>query len=136
MRHYLPDTNVFSAYAKAENRRLVRKVDELSGAIILSAIALAEMEYGWRKAPSVTKRIARQQELVDRLNARPFDAVCAECYGMVKNHLLHRCRPARPSGERDMLIAAQALALGAVLVTHNTNEFEGIPGLEVEDWEK
>ena len=136
MRHYLPDTNVFSTYAKAENLRLVRRVDEMAGVLILSTISLAEMEYGWRKVPAITRRIARQQELVKRLYTRPFDEICADCYGVIKNYLMHRARPARPSGERDMLIAAHAMALRAVLVTHNTREFAGIPGLDIEDWEK
>jgi tRNA(fMet)-specific endonuclease VapC len=136
MKFFIPDTNVFSTYAKGEDRRLMARVDKQEGNIILSAIALAEMEYGWQKAPGMTKRMARQQALAAKLHPRPFDGECAKAYGMIKTLLLHRLRPARPSGERDMLIAAQAFALGAVLVTHNTREFECIPGLEVEDWEK
>ena len=34
-----------------------------------------------------------------------------------------------------MLIAAIARAKGLIVVTHNTNEFSRIPGLNVEDWE-
>lgn len=34
----------------------------------------------------------------------------------------------------DMLIAATAKAEGMTLVTHNTKEFERIPGLLIEDW--
>jgi tRNA(fMet)-specific endonuclease VapC len=135
-RLYLPDTNVFSSYAKGTARRLLSMVDGNEESLVLSTIVLAEMEYGWQKAPVATRRISRQQALVARLRADAFDADCANAYGLVKNILLHRqAKNARPSGERDMLIAAHALALDAVLVTHNTREFAGIPGLEVEDWE-
>jgi len=34
----------------------------------------------------------------------------------------------------DTLIAAHAMALGAILVTHNTREFRRVDGLAVEDW--
>jgi tRNA(fMet)-specific endonuclease VapC len=135
-RIYLPDTNVFSAYAKGENARLVARMESEETILVLSAIALAEMQYGWQKVPALTRRIARQQAFVDRLMPWPFDGLCAKYYGKVRTHLLHRLRDARPSSERDMLLAAHALAIGAVLVTHNTREFEYIPGLEVEDWEK
>lgn len=37
-------------------------------------------------------------------------------------------------GPLDTLIAAHALALGAVLVTHNTREFRRVEGLRIEDW--
>jgi tRNA(fMet)-specific endonuclease VapC len=38
-------------------------------------------------------------------------------------------------GDRDTIIAAHALALGAVMVTRNVDEFVRVPGLKVEDWE-
>jgi tRNA(fMet)-specific endonuclease VapC len=135
-RYYLPDTNVFSTYAKGENHALSACVEKMRKRLILSSIALAEMEYGWQKSPVVTRRIARQRQFVESIEPWKFDGACAKAYGLIKNILLHRARPARPSGERDMLIAAHALALDAVLVTHNTSEFAGIPGLDVEDWEK
>ena len=34
----------------------------------------------------------------------------------------------------DLLIAATAVAHNAILVTHNTKHFEGIDGLQLEDW--
>jgi tRNA(fMet)-specific endonuclease VapC len=34
----------------------------------------------------------------------------------------------------DLLIAAQALAEDAILVTNNTREFERIDGLQLENW--
>jgi len=37
-------------------------------------------------------------------------------------------------GERDLLLACQALALGATMVTNNTREFERVAGLKLENW--
>jgi tRNA(fMet)-specific endonuclease VapC len=40
----------------------------------------------------------------------------------------------RPIGPPDRIIGANALHLGAVLVTNNAREFAGVPGLEVANW--
>lgn len=37
-------------------------------------------------------------------------------------------------GSNDLLIAAHALALDAILVTDNTREFERVQGLVIENW--
>ena len=39
-----------------------------------------------------------------------------------------------PIGNNDLWIAAHALSLNCVLVTHNTKEFSRIEGLTIEDW--
>jgi len=50
---------------------------------------------------------------------------------------LETMRPnAQPIGPYDVLLAGHALAMGAVLVTHNTGEFSRVPGLSVEDWQE
>ena len=40
-----------------------------------------------------------------------------------------------PIGPNDLMIAAIALAAGLVLVTHNTAEFNRVPGLQTDDWQ-
>jgi len=39
-----------------------------------------------------------------------------------------------PIGPFDTLLAGTALANNAILVTHNTKEFERVPNLQIEDW--
>jgi tRNA(fMet)-specific endonuclease VapC len=38
-------------------------------------------------------------------------------------------------GPYDLMLAGQALSLGVTLVTHNTGEFQRVPGLKLEDWQ-
>jgi tRNA(fMet)-specific endonuclease VapC len=40
-----------------------------------------------------------------------------------------------PIGPYDVLIAGQAMARNLILVTHNTDEFGRVAGLQIEDWE-
>ena len=39
-----------------------------------------------------------------------------------------------PIGPYDLLIAAQGVARGISIVTHNTGEFSRVPGILLEDW--
>ncbi len=39
-----------------------------------------------------------------------------------------------PIGDFDEMIAAHALAIGAVVVTNNTRHFSRVPGLVIENW--
>ena len=42
----------------------------------------------------------------------------------------------RSQAPYDVLIAGQAMAQRLTLVTHNTSEFQRVPGLRVEDWKR
>jgi len=58
---------------------------------------------------------------------RPADAA----YGMIRARL---AKAGRPIGGNDLLIAAQAIALGYILVTDNQKEFVRIEDLTCENW--
>ena len=52
---YMPDTNVFSVYAKGENKRLIDKIIAKKNELVLSVIALSSVVLGfawdnWRMA--------------------------------------------------------------------------------------
>ena len=134
---YLPDTNVFSRYLRGrpEDGEVCNRLEESLPECRLSAIALMELEYGAAKRPEVPAFRDRIQKLrrVFR-SVEAFDAAAAHNSGYIRA-FLSRLRPnAQPIGPYDALLAGQALALGAVLVTANTGEFERVPGLAVESW--
>jgi tRNA(fMet)-specific endonuclease VapC len=52
-------------------------------------------------------------------------------YATIRADLEKRGLPIEPN---DLLIAAHARSLGLALATGNTDEFERIPGLVVENW--
>jgi tRNA(fMet)-specific endonuclease VapC len=65
------------------------------------------------------------------------DYTCADAvfYGAIRAHLAQLKLNALPIGPYDLMLAAQALRLGAILVTNNTSEFTRVPHLSVEDWQ-
>ncbi|MBX7208870.1 MAG: PIN domain-containing protein [Verrucomicrobiaceae bacterium] len=104
-----------------------------SGHVVgLSAITVAELEFGAAKA--VDPELERER--VERTFA-PFLHFAFEpghatrCYRDTRFILE---KSGQTIGPNDLLIAAHALALGAVLVTNNTKEFKRVKGLKCENW--
>ena len=100
----------------------------------LSAIVLSELEYGAAKSgkPAHRERVARLRSVLPDI--APFDADAAAYAGNVRAYLATLKPNAQPIGAYDALLAGQALALGACVVTGNTGEFRRVPGLIVENW--
>jgi tRNA(fMet)-specific endonuclease VapC len=67
-----------------------------------------------------------------QLDVEPLLESFAKHYAVVRLHLE---TAGRKIGDRDTIIAAHALSMGAVMVTRNVGEFERVPGLKVENWE-
>ena len=59
------------------------------------------------------------------------DETCAEEFGKVKGGLGQK---GLSVSDMDMLIATVALVHNLTLVTHNTADFQNVPGLRLEDW--
>jgi tRNA(fMet)-specific endonuclease VapC len=74
---------------------------------------------------------ARLDELLNSIAVLPFEPPADEIYGTIRAQLE---RAGTPIGNMDLLIAAQALAQGHVLVTDNEREFRRVEGLQVENW--
>jgi tRNA(fMet)-specific endonuclease VapC len=62
-----------------------------------------------------------------------FDERAAAAYGAVRTSLASR---GKPLGAYDMMIAAQALSLGLILVTANERELKAVKSLAVENWRR
>ena len=133
---YLPDTNVFSRYLRGEDERIKERLEMNLRFCRLSAVVLSELEYGAAKRPDLPvlrTRVARLREII----ASEADYTCADArfYGSIRAYLARLKPNAQLIGPYDLMLAAQAVRLGAVLVTHNTGEFTRVPQLTVEDWQ-
>lgn len=128
---YLLDTNVIIAAMKGVPGVIGRLEKIPISALILSPIVLGELEFGAEKSAQVEKNRARLASLIENIPVVPLDTETSRRYGLIRADLEKK---GTPVGANDLWIAAQALALGAVLVTDNVGEFSRVVGLEVENW--
>lgn len=98
----------------------------------LSAITVAELEYGARNSGRYEVEIAAVHKVLAPFESYPFDPLaCPVQYGRIR----HALQAAGATiGSMDLLIAAHALALDATLVTENIAHFCRIPDLRTERW--
>jgi tRNA(fMet)-specific endonuclease VapC len=95
-----------------------------------SIIVAAELRYGAAKIGS-SRLSAQLEKVLDTLEVVPFEAPADTFYGGLRVRLQ---RAGQIIGANDLLIAAQALALGCVVVTDNVEEFSRVDGLQLENW--
>jgi tRNA(fMet)-specific endonuclease VapC len=92
---------------------------------------LGELETGVEDSARVEHNRVRLNEAVEGFEVILLDAAAARRYAQVRAVLE---RQGTPIGANDLWIAAQALSIGAILVTDNMREFQRVPGLALENW--
>jgi tRNA(fMet)-specific endonuclease VapC len=128
---YLLDTNILIAVSK-KRAGLSQRLGALPASeILLSSVVLAEIEYGIAKSakPELNRQV--YDSILRGFAVVDFGVAAARHYGALRLGLERR---GEIIGPNDLMIAAQALATGAVLVTDNTDEFSRVAGLAVENW--
>lgn len=129
---YLLDTNICIYLIKEKPAQVLDKFRAHSvGQIGVSSITVSELWYGVAKSErrKVNERALKQFLLP--LTVREYDDGAAEAYGKIRAALE---KEGQPIGAMDLLIAAQAVSMGVILVTNNEREFSRVPGLIVENW--
>lgn len=128
---YMLDTNICIYLMKHQPQEVaVRFAQCFVGEVVISAITMAELEYG--VACSGDKTVQNRQALdllCEDIPVAPFDAKSAGAYGLIRLASRDRKRDAL-----DKLIAAHAVALNVALITNNEADFVGYPGLRIENW--
>ncbi len=134
MATYLLDSNVLSELIRnpqgAVGREFQRKALDKKVKMLTSIVVACEMRYGVAKKGS-----ARLEERVGQTLASIGVAALAPgvdaVYAVLRADLERR---GQVIGANDMLIAAHALELDAILVSDNVREFKRVKGLRVENW--
>ena len=129
---YLLDTNICIVLIRQKSAAVLQRlISQKPGDVGISSITLAELVYGVEKSAQVEQNKAALQQFILPLELADFDQPAAVVYGKIRTGLE---RAGQVIGSMDMLIAAHALSLDAILVTNNVGEFQRVNGLVLEDW--
>ena len=130
---WMLDTNICSYVLRRHPLTVKAHFDQVGpDQLAISTVVLAELLFGAAQHPTKGAEIRQDiDDMARRLEVMPWSAQAAEEYGRLRALLQ---RQGTPIGNMDLLIAAHALAEGAVLVTNNQREFGRVPGLQLENW--
>lgn len=124
------DTCAFVMRGPSENLRaklLATPIDDQA----ISVVTLAELLFGIRLSSQAKRNRAALDAFVRHLTIMEWTEEAAEHYADIRAHL-HKA--GQMIGANDLMIAAHARCVGAVVVTNNEREYRRVPGLKVENW--
>ena len=128
---YLLDTNIVSDLVRNPQGKVAQHIRRVGEAqVCTSIIVAAELRYGATKKDS-PKLSSQLESVLGALEVLPVETPADAEYGALRTQLE---RAGTPIGANDLLIAAQALALGYTVVSDNDKEFSRIKNLRFENW--
>jgi len=133
---FMLDTDTCIFLMRGESQALSAKVQSVPlQQQVMSAVTFAELTYGVQASASAKRK--QNQLVLDSLTLHlavldwPQDA--AKHYAEIRADLKRR---GAQLGAADLMIAAHARAMGAIVVTNNVKDFGRVKGLEVQNWTK
>ncbi len=129
---YMLDTNTCIFVLKNRDDRLRRKFKAIKN-LRMSSVTYGELCYGIENGVANLRqeRFEQLDLFTQRVLIESWDEEAARHYGSIRACLK---REGQMIGNNDLLIAAHARSLDAVIVSNNTREFSRVPDLTVEDW--
>jgi tRNA(fMet)-specific endonuclease VapC len=128
---YLLDTNILSDLVRQPQGAVASRIVQAGEETICTSIVVAaELRFGAEKSDS-DKLADRVELILSAIEILALESPADREYAKLRHYL---ARDGTPIGPNDMLIAAQALSSGLIMVTANTREFSRVPGLSVENW--
>lgn len=135
-RLFMLDTDTCIFLMRGESPALAARVQSVPlQQQVMSAVTFAELTYGVQ-ASAAAKRKQNQSvldSLVLHLAVLDWPQDAAKHYAEIRAGLKKR---GAQLGAADLMIAAHARAVGAIVVTNNVKDFERVKSLEVENWTK
>lgn len=123
------DTDAVVDVLRARHRVAARLAELSPEEVAISSMTLAELLYGALCASDAAASELAVRRFIEVIRILAFGRAAAAIHGRIRHGA--RQKTIEPN---DLVVAATALAAGAVLVTANRREFDRIPGLAVENW--
>ena len=129
---YMLDTNICIYVLKNHSDKLRHKFKAIKD-ICISSVTYGELCFGIENGNEHLKeeRWKQLDVFTQRLLIDSWDEQSARHYGAIRATLK---KEGTPIGNNDLLIAAHARSINAVLVTNNVREFNRVPNLTIENW--
>jgi tRNA(fMet)-specific endonuclease VapC len=128
---YLLDTNICIYIINEQPAQVLQRLIQAGReSLAISTVTVAELAFGVAKSTRADSR-TKLESFLSKFPILDWDQDAAWVYGNVRKTLEAK---GQRIGERDLLLACQALALDATMVTNNTREFERVEGLKLENW--
>lgn len=129
-KRYMLDTNIVSQLLREHPQVLDRVLATPMESLCISSITEGELLFGLANNPANLKLKSAVQELLRRVDSLAWDSVSARKYGEVRAQMQ---KQGKSMGNLDLLIAAHAIGIEAILVTNDQAMFQ-VPNIMIEDW--
>lgn len=130
---YLLDTNTASYVINGKMPRVRERLARVPmGRVAVSVITEAELRFGMEKKPEAKRVRVAVEEFLLSANILAWNSESAKAYAALRFSMESK---GKSISNLDLMIAAQAIAAQAILVTSDS-VFSKITDLEVEDWAK
>jgi len=130
--NFFLDTNTCIYFLKGSHPRLQERFRQAHpDHLRVPSMVEAELLFGAAKSNRAEATRKTVRAFLAPFKIVPFDSNAASHYAVVRAHLE---AAGTPIGPDDLIIAATVLSAGGCLITANTNEFQRVPGLRLEDW--
>jgi tRNA(fMet)-specific endonuclease VapC len=129
---YLLDTDTCAFVLRRTSDTLLERIQAVPlSQQAMSVVTYAELLYGVQLSSKKKANQAAVDALAHHLAVLDWSRDAALHYAQIRADLKKR---GAMIGANDLMIAAQALSVGAVVVTNNTKDFTRVKGLAVENW--
>lgn len=131
---YLLDTDTCAFILRRSSDVLLERIQAVPlRQQVMSVVTYAELLYGVQMSAKKKANQEAVDALVQHLAILDWTPHAARSYATIRAALKKK---GAMIGANDLMIAAQALSVGAVVVTNNTKDFGRVTGLKVENWMK